>query len=428
MRAFEPVSDSLAILSSMLQHDILICGGGLVGASLALALSELKFDVALAEAIPFGAAEQPSFDERTTAISNGTQRVFKALNVWPLIERAATPIKRIHISDKGRFGFARIDASEQDLPQLGFVVINRIIGEALWRRLSERKIKIYAPARVVDVKSTEQRRRIRFDSMADGVEARLVVAADGARSFVREAVGIGSSVKDYEQTAVIANVVCQKFHDHVAYERFTADGPLAVLPLNDGRVGLVWIVPPPFADEVLRLNDADFIARLQSAFGLRLGRFTQVGKRHSYPLSLTQSEQHTADRLAVIGNAAQGLHPIAGQGFNLGLRDAACLAEVLGDARKELGVDIDPGSADVLRRYADWRAEDRKGIIRFTDGIVQLFGQKFGPIKALRDVGLLLFDLSPYAKDYLARLSLGAAGKIPRLARGAVLSAVNRDS
>jgi 2-octaprenyl-6-methoxyphenol hydroxylase len=405
----------------MPQHDILISGGGLVGASLALALSQLELDVGLVEAVPFGSSEQPSFDERTTAISNGTQRIFNAIGVWPLIERAATPIKRIHVSDQGRFGFARIDAREQDLPQLGFVMVNRVVGEALWRRLQESKINIYAPARVTGVNADAGCQAVQLDSDPAAIHARLLIAADGANSVVREAAGIGASKQDYNQVAIIANVACQKFHNHVAYERFTPEGPLAMLPLSDARVGVVWVLEPATAQHVLTLNDTDFIARLQSAFGLRLGRFTQVGKRFSYPLSLTQADAHTAERLAVIGNAAQSLHPIAGQGFNLGLRDAACLAEVLADGKREHPESFDPGSADVLRRYAEWRREDRGGIVKFTDGLVRLFAQPFGPIKAARDLGMLAFDLSPHAKDYLAQLSLGSAGKIPRLARGGSL-------
>ena len=400
-----------------LTYDIVISGGGMVGASLALALSQLELDVALIEAAPFGSGEQPSFDQRTTAISNGTQRIFDALGVWPLIERAATPIKRIHVSDQGRFGFARINAQEQGLAQLGYVVVNRVMGEALWRRLRESRVTIHAPARVVSMQLESDRQRLMVDSVG-AIDAKLVIAADGAKSAVREAAGIGATTQDYGQTAIVTNLATQKFHDHVAYERFTPTGPIAVLPLSDARVGVIWMLAPAEAEQALKLPDTEFLARLQTEFGLRLGRFTQVGKRFAYPLSLTQADKHTAPRLAVVGNAAQGLHPIAGQGFNLGLRDAACLAEVIADVRHEGGESFDPGSALVLERYQSWRGKDRQGIIRFTDGLVRLFAQPFGPVKALRNVGMLLLDLAPPAKDYLARLSLGAAGKIPRLARG----------
>jgi 2-octaprenyl-6-methoxyphenol hydroxylase len=273
---------------------------------------------------------------------------------------------------------------------------------------------------VTALKRDDDCQQVSLSSETLPIAARLVIAADGARSIVREAAGIGASIREYKQTAIIANVASQKFHNHVAYERFTAEGPLAMLPLTDARVGVVWILAPNAAAQVLELGDSEFIARLQEAFGLRLGRFTQVGKRSSYPLALTQADAHIADRLAIIGNAAQGLHPIAGQGFNLGLRDAACLAEVLADAR-HASTAVDPGGKEVLQRYATWRGEDRKGIINFTDGLVRLFSQGIGPIKAARDVGMLLFDLSPQAKDYLAQLSLGAAGRIPRLARGGTL-------
>ncbi len=403
-------------------HDIVISGGGLVGASLALALSQLQLDVALVEAIPVGSAagEQPSFDERTTAISNGTQRIFDAIGVWPLIERAATPIKRIHVSDQGRFGFARINAQEQGLSQLGYVVINRIMGDALWRRLREAQVTIYAPARVASANFEADRQRIILDN-GTALDAKLVIAADGAKSALREAAGIGSTTQDYGQTAVVTNLATQKFHENVAYERFTPTGPIAMLPLSDARVGVIWMLPPAQAEQVLQLPDAEFMAQLQTEFGLRLGRFTQVGKRFGYPLSLTQADRHIASRLAVVGNAAQGLHPIAGQGFNLGLRDAACLAEVIADAQREQAAAFDPGSAAALDRYQSWRSEDRQGIVRFTDGLVRLFAQSFGPFKTLRNVGMLLLDLAPPAKDYLARLSLGAAGKIPRLARGGTL-------
>jgi 2-octaprenyl-6-methoxyphenol hydroxylase len=390
-----------------------------VGASLALALAQLKLSIALVEAFPFGVAQQPSFDERTTALSNGSRRIFEALGVWRLIEREATPIRRIHISDKGRFGFARLNAKEQGLNALGFVLPNRVMGDALWRRLRAENITVVAPARVMRLHDGETHRSIEITAGAATrtLSAKLIVAADGAESAVREAAGIGVTRIDYRQTAIVTNASAQRFHDYVAYERFTPSGPIAVLPLTEGRVGLVWTLAPDRAQELLAYSDQQFLAALQQEFGFRLGRFTRVGKRYSYPLSLTRAESHIAARLAVIGNAAQGLHPIAGQGFNLGLRDAATLAEIYADAQTEHAA-YDPGDPRLLTQYRDWRAQDRSRIINFTDGLVRTFTQPWGPIKALRDVGLLAFDLLPPAKDALAQLSLGAAGRIPRLARG----------
>lgn len=410
-------------MDERLNFDAVVCGGGLVGASLALALAQLQLSVALIEAVPFGAVQQPSFDERTTALSNGSRRVFEALGVWRLVEREATPIRRIHISDKGRFGFARLSAEEQGLNALGFVLPNRVMGEALWRRLRAENIAVIAPARVMGLRDDEGHRHIEImeGTTSRTLSAKLVVAADGADSAVRDAAGIGVARSDYGQTAIVTNASSQRFHEYVAYERFTPSGPLAVLPLTEGRVGLIWTLAPDRAAEVLTYSDERFLSALQQDFGFRLGRFTRVGQRFSYPLSLTQSASHIAPRLAVIGNAAQGLHPIAGQGFNLGLRDAATLAEILADRQAE-NATFDPGDPQLLTQYRDWRMQDRSRIIAFTDGLVRTFTQPWGPLKAMRDIGLLAFDMFPPAKDALAQLSLGAAGRIPRLARGAPLS------
>ena len=404
--------------------DVAVCGGGLVGATLALALAELALDVVLIEAQPFGTVGQPSFDERTTALSNGSRRIFDALRVWPLLEREATAIRRIHISDRGRFGFARLDAAEQGLSALGFVVVNRAMGAALWSRLQGSSVRILAPAKVRGMRLVDGRQRIECDLGAQGsaaVEAKLAIAADGAQSALREAAGIGAQTWNYDQTALVTNVLTQRFHDHVAYERFTPSGPLALLPMSEGRVGLIWTFTPDLAQSVAQANDTDFLARLQDAFGFRLGRFMRVGTRQLYPLALTRADEHIADRLAIVGNAAQTLHPIAGQGFNLGLRDAASLAEVLADGRAQQRDAFDPGDGLWLERYREWRVADRTNIVRFTDGLVRLFSQPLGPIKALRDVGMLAFDLMPAAKGALSQLSLGAAGRIPKLARGASL-------
>ncbi len=238
---------------------------------------------------------------------------------------------------------------------------------------------------------------------------------------MREAAGIGAQTWDYEQSALVTNVLTQQFHDHVAYERFTPSGPLALLPMSEGRVGLIWTFTGEVAQSLAQANDAEFLARLQDAFGFRLGRFMRVGTRQLYPLALTRADEYVAERLAIVGNAAQTLHPIAGQGFNLGLRDAASLAEVLADGRAQQRDDFDAGDGMWLQRYREWRAADRSNIVRFTDGLVRLFSQPLGPIKTLRDVGMLAFDLMPAAKDALSQLSLGAAGRIPKLARGASL-------
>jgi 2-octaprenyl-6-methoxyphenol hydroxylase len=404
-------------------YDLAIAGGGLVGASLALAAAPLGLSIALVEGVAPGTGEHPSFDERTTALANGTVRVFRSLDVWRYMEREATPIGRIHVSEQGRFGTARIDAAEQGLDALGYVLPNRVIGAGLWAGLRACPgIDVIAPARATGSELVGDVRVLEYEHEgADRrIAARLVVAADGARSLVREQAGVGSDHWAYGQTAITATVTTQSFHDHVAYERFTPDGPIAVLPLAEGRCGIVWTRRPEEASRLLALSDAEFLAEFQRAFGFRLGRMLKVGRRHSYDLGVARTARHAAERLAMVGNAAQSMHPIAGQGFNLGLRDAACLAEVIADART--AGQGDPGAEDTLAAYAQWREVDQRRIVAFTDGLVRLFGSPLGLARGLRAAGLLAFDAFPAAKGAMARLSVGAAGRVPRLARGVPLS------
>ena len=407
-------------------YDLAIVGGGLVGASLALSLAPLGLKIALLEAVvPQAGDQHPSFDERTTALANGTVRAFRTLGVWNDMAREAAPIRKIHVSDQGRFGTARVDAAEQGLEALGYVVPNRAIGAALWHALEGAAVvDVIAPARVTGSELEGDTRTVHYvvDDGAQSLAARLVVAADGVRSLVREQSGIDAEHLDYGQTAITAVLVAQRFHDYVAYERFTEAGPMAILPLTDGRCGMVWTARPAEATRLLALTDDDFLQEFQRAFGFRLGRFLRIGQRASYPLVLSRAERHVAPRLAVVGNAAQGLHPIAGQGFNLGLRDAMSLAEVIADRRLE-GI-TDPGTAELLQDYADWRESDRRRIVAFTDGLVRLFSAPLGALRTLRSLGILAFDVLPPAKSALARLSVGAAQRVPRLARGLPLAGV----
>lgn len=393
-------------------YDVAIVGGGMVGASLAVALEGLGVRTALIEAVPHDAAAQPSFDERTTALSNGSQRILETLGVWEGVAAAATPIAKIHVSDQGHFGFARIDAAEQGRKALGHVVPNRALGAALWSRLSRRAdLDVFCPARLSAIRIGS--RAVELDVEAQSprrLSARLVIAADGVESKVREAFGIGLKMRDYEQVAIITTVLPSKFHDHVAYERFTRSGPLALLPLADGRCTLVLTLSPALAETAMGWTDAQFLAEVQGRFGFRLGRFLKAGRRRAYPLALSRAERLSTGRCIIVGNAAQGLHPVAGMGFNLGLRDVASLAELIGERRDELEA--------VAAVYEAWRAPDRREVIAFTDGLVRIFSSPWGPVRRLRNVGLLAFDLLPPAKAALSALSTGAAGRIPKLARG----------
>lgn len=396
--------------------DVAIVGGGLVGASLALGLAGTGVRVLLVENVAPGSAAQPSFDERTTALGNASRRIFQGLGVWEEISREAAAIRAIHVSDAGRFGFARLHAAEHGIEAFGYVVPNRVIGAALWGRLTGAAgVDVRVPASVEDLDITTERAYFTLVTSASTREvtsARLLVAADGAHSAVRAAAGIDASIEDYDQVAIAAAVMGDRGHDGTAYERFTPAGPVAVLPLRGGGYGTIWSCPPQRAAELLALSDEAYLAELQHCFGWRAGRFRRIGRRASYPLKLTRAATPVARRTVLIGNAAQALHPIAGQGFNLGLRDAALLAEVIAAATG------DAGSPELLRKFSDWRAADRGGVVRFTDGLVRLFGSRVPGAGLMRNLGLLAFDLSPPAKRALARVSLGFGGPTPRLARG----------
>jgi len=327
----------------------------------------------------------------------------------------AAAIRSIHVSDAGRFGVARLDAQEQGVDAFGYVVPNRVIGRVLWQALrSAPNLTIAMPAKV----ESAQRRDdgVILDIINDGVReqvrAAVAVAADGAGSVLRSSAGIQARTEDYEQVAIVVNGATDRANSGEAFERFTPTGPLAVLPTAGGGYTVVWAVRPDKAQELVALDDAAFAAQLMAAFGWRAGRWVKVGKRHPYPLALSRAEETVAGRVVLIGNAAQALHPVAGQGFNLGLRDAATLAEML--AASVSAPDFD----ELLARFAAWRAEDRRGVTRFTDGLVKLFGSELPGLGLVRNFGLLLFDLSPSAKRALSRVSWGFAGRMPRLARG----------
>ena len=406
----------------MQEVDVAIVGGGMVGASCALALAGTGRSVVLIEASAPDAAAQPSFDERTTALGNASRRIFEALGVWQRLQPQAAPIRTIHVSEAGRFGFARLKAAEHGIDAFGYVVANRVIGAALWSALANAAgVSARVPARPAAVQMAADAVTLTLVDAAgerERLRARLVVAADGAQSVVRAAAGIEARVEDYGQIALVVNVKADRPHEATAFERFTSAGPLAVLPLYDGSFTVVWTVAPEHAARLLALTDAAFLQELQARFGWRAGRFVRAGRRASYPLALSRAATSVALRTALIGNAAQALHPVAGQGFNLGLRDAALLAELIATGGE------DAGAAALLGEFADWRARDRSGVIGFTDGLIKLFGDRRVSVGVLRDLGLLLFDLAPPAKRALARVSAGLGGPTPRLARGLGLAAV----
>lgn len=402
--------------------DVAIIGGGMVGASLALALGGSARRVLLVESAAPGSAAQPSFDERTTALGNASRRIFEGLGVWQEMAAEAQPIRAIHVSDAGRFGFARLQAAQQGVDAFGYVIANRRIGSSLWRQLAHAaNVELRVPARVttLEIAAGGVTLEVTGEScVPERFSARLVVAADGAHSQVRSAAGIAAAVTDYEQLAVVANLASDCPHEGWAYERFTRAGPLAVLPLLDGSRAVIWAARPQRAEELLAMPEGAFLEELQSQFGWRAGRFTRAARLGAYPLRLTRAATTVGVRTVLIGNAAQALHPVAGQGFNLGLRDVALLAEVL------TADETDPGDPATLARFDSARARDRSGVTRFTDSLVRLFGDRRAGVALLRDLGLLMFDLTPAAKSALARVSLGFGGPAPRLARGLPLKRV----
>jgi 2-octaprenyl-6-methoxyphenol hydroxylase len=407
------------------QYDIVIAGGGMIGTSLAIALSPLDLSVAVVEAVARNDELHPSFDERSTALARSSQRMFDAMGLWTDVAAASTPIRSIHVSDRGRFGFSHIDAAEQNVEALGHVVINRVLGSVLRTRAdSIDRLAWLCPGRVTALRTAPD--RVEVAVAANGARKRLscslLVAADGANSTVRRLLGIGASSLDYRQTALIGNLLPELPPDNRAFERFTETGALALLPIAERRAAFVWILPTEEATRVMVLPDNTFLDRLQAEFGYRLGRFLKVGERSAYPLTLTRASRLNALRSVLVGNAAHGLHPVAAQGFNLGMRDVAALCDLIADTRSASADASALGGQDLLRAYADWRSSDHRKVVWFTDGLVRLFGSRRPALRLMRNLGMLGFDLVPGVRGAFARHTMGLAGRLPRLSRGVPLS------
>ncbi len=396
------------------RHDVVIVGGGLVGASLAIALDRLGIDTGLVEAAP-PTAMPPVFDQRNLSFATATVNALTALGVMQKLRTPAGPIRRIHISRQGDFGRVRLDAADYGREQFGQVVVARDFGEALEARLGElRHVTRYRPARFIALEegaAGARRLRLAGETGEQSVEARLLVAADGTRSQLRDALGIGAQEHDYGQTLFVARVRAEQAPDGTAYERFTDTGPTALLPRGDCHFGAIHGVPAETADAVAALDEAAWLARLQAAFGWRVGRFLASGERSAYPISRVVAERLVAPRAVLMGNAAQTIHPIGAQGFNLGLRDALTLAELL-----ETGGE-DPGADSLLQAYARRRAEDRERTLAFSDGLARLTANPAPMLRPLRSLGLAAVDLSPTLQGFLVGGAMGFRGDLPALCR-----------
>jgi len=399
------------------EYDIGIVGGGLAGASLACCLAELPVRIAVFEQFPAGPA-QPSYDDRGLALSLSSYRILNAIDIWPALAGKAVPVKHVHVSDKGKFGFVRLHAADLGLPAMGYVVAASDIGHALLQKIATLKnVDYICPAEVGAVNIAGDRVNIDLvgSGQSDTVSCRLLVAADGSNSLIRQKLGIAVDIKDYQQSAIVANVTTASDHGFTAYERFTRDGPLALLPMSQGRSVSVFTVAEATTDDCLKLTDADYLALIQKVFGSRLGRFIKVGSRKAYPLRLVQAARQYQDRMVLLGNAAHTVHPNGAQGFNLGLRDVAALAELI---IKAVHQQQDPGSEALLVEYARSRADDQARVIRFTDTMANLFYND-DPLKTLcRTAGMLALDALPFLKQRFMRQGMGIDGRQPGLVRG----------
>lgn len=391
--------------------DLVIVGGGMVGACLALALQECArqagWRIRLIEAQPPGGAElQPSYDARSTALSHGSRLLLERLGVWADLVAHVEPIRQIHVSDRGHPGVTRLYAEKESVPALGYVVENARFGEVLLQALDSQVVEWMAPARATTALAVVGGYALTVDVGATQqvLHADLLVLADGGRSGLLDQLGVHREVSPYEQTAIVANVTTANGHGSVAYERFTPSGPLALLPLADRRSALVWTLPEDQAEAMADSSDADFLAALQRAFGFRMGALTRVGARACYPLKLIQAQEQVRAHLVVLGNAAHSLHPIAGQGFNLSLRDTLALADKLvasnasGQALGDLGV---------LQAYLDRQQGDQRLTVAFSDSLTRLFSNRQPILTAGRNLGLLGLDLLPPARRLFARQAMG---------------------
>jgi 2-octaprenyl-6-methoxyphenol hydroxylase len=408
--------------SSAAQHDVLIVGGGLVGASLAIALDRIGLDVGLVEATPAGALPAV-FDERNLSFAEATVNALTALGVMQKLRAPTGAIRRIHASRRGDFGRVKLEAGDYGREAFGQVVVARDFGEALEARLSElAQLTRYRPARFVGFDHGDDAHRVARIADPAGersVSAKLLVAADGTRSSVRDALGIAADEHDYLQTLFVARLRAERAPDGTAWERLDDDGPTALLPRGDRHYGLIHAVARADAAQVQALGDEDFLARVQRAFGWRAGRLLAIGARSAYPAIRLVARSLTAPRAVLIGNAAQTLHPIGAQGFNLGLRDALTLAELIEHQRRDQrdSRQCDPGDAGLLAAYAQRREEDRARTLAFSDGLARLGANPAPLLAPLRSLGLLALDRLPSLQSLLVGGAMGYRGDVPALCR-----------
>lgn len=407
-----PQVDAQAVSQECAELDIAIVGGAMAGATLALGLADLArklsrpLKIAVIEAFD-PAKQHPGFDARSIAIANGSVFELKRLGIWPLLADLGTAITDIHVSDRGHFGMTELNAEQFALDSLGQVVELERVGQRLFGAIGNSDIQLYCPARLEKLQTSAAGHSLTL-SNGQRLSCRLLLAADGVNSSVRAQQQQALQQFEFGQSAVIANVATDKPHNGMAWERFTEHGPLALLPMGDSdgqaRLSLVWALLHEEAERVQALPQAEFLQQLQQAFGYRAGRFVAVGERHRYPLSLSYMPRPIYHRTLYLGNAAQTLHPIAGQGFNLGLRDLVTVLETL---EPVLAEGTDPGAAQVLHTYHAAREQDRRQTINNIEFLVRGFSNNYWPLVAGRNLGLRILSWCPPLKTPVAHRAMG---------------------
>ncbi|WP_263080737.1 2-octaprenyl-6-methoxyphenyl hydroxylase [Endozoicomonas sp. Mp262] len=408
-------------------YDVLIIGGGLVGASLACALESLihqnglKVVMIETHSLDEPRARPPSFDARSSALSYGTRLIYDRLGLWQGLKNKATAIQHVHISDRGHFGVTRLDHHSEGVPALGYVIDNFLLGDALLERLNSYReqgtIDTFSPAEVITVKSGQncQKALVRSpEGQEQWINTSLVALADGGRSGLMEQLNLEKTIHDYGQYALIANVAVDRPHKGIAYERFAGKGPMALLPKmiteeaeqnnNHHHFGLVWTLSDNEVDEMTGLDDRAFLAQLQDRFGFRAGRFLRVGQRDCYPLQMSLAREQVRPGLVVLGNAAHAIHPVAGQGYNLAIRDVMALTE---NIKGSLIQGQPVGELSRLMQYLQTQEGDQKRTVAFCDGLVKLFSRSESSVVLARNLGLLGLELGGSLKSQFARAAMG---------------------
>lgn len=396
-------------------HDVLIVGGGIVGATLACALAEEQLRVAILEHNPPPPAPRGDYTLRVSAIAPSSRTIFERIGAWSGMQpQRICPVEEMHIWDAGGSGAIHFDSADLGEPCLAYIIENDAMLAALWRRIAQcEPVDTYCPSELGAIEVHDAHVAVHL-SGGGYLNARLLVGADGPRSTVRTRMGISSMRWDYAQQGIVAMVAVEEPRRHVAWQRFLPTGPLAFLPLPDARYSIVWSVDAAQAQDLLALDDAAFLGCLQAAFGERVGRMRSSSARLAFPLQRAHAQRYVAPRVALVGDAAHTVHPLAGQGVNLGLLDAAVLAEVLLDAHRA-GRDI--GSLATVRRYERWRKGDNLAMLILTDGLKRLFGSSISALVQLRNTGLDLTNTVTPLKRTLMRHAAGLAGDLPKLAR-----------